>query len=104
SNAMVQRRIKEVGIRKILGASTPGLIRLLTRDFIVLLVISFVLAVPLAWYAMRQWLDHFAYRIEIHWWVFAVTGLGALVITLLTVGYKSIRAAWSNPVNSIRDE
>ena len=104
SNAMVQRRVKEIGIRKILGATTPGLIRLLTREFLILLCISFVIAVPVAWVVMRSWLDHFAYRIDIHWWVFAITGLGALGITLLTVGFKSIRAAWSNPVNSIRDE
>jgi len=98
------QRNKEIGIRKVLGATVFNVWKLLSRDFVVLVIISVLLAVPLAYYYINQWLQQYSYRIEISWWVFAVTGLIALVITLLTVSYQSIKAALMNPVNSLRSE
>lgn len=99
-----ERRTKEIGIRKVLGASVPGIVNLLTREFIVLIIIALLLASPLAWYAMNQWLQDFAYRIDISWWIFALTGLVSLLIALLTVSFQAIKAAFSNPVKSLRTE
>ncbi|RRB18404.1 FtsX-like permease family protein [Larkinella knui] len=99
-----QVRTREIGVRKVLGASVPGIIQLLARDFVKLVLIAIVLAVPVAWYAMDQWLQGFAYRITIHWWMFALAGLLALAIALLTVSFQSIKAALMNPVTSLRSE
>jgi putative ABC transport system permease protein len=101
---MIEQRIKEIGVRKTLGASVQNLVTMLCKDFIQLVLVSFVIAAPLGWYFMNNWLKDFAYRINIHWWVFALTGLLAIIIALLTVSYQSIRAALMNPVKSLRSE
>ncbi len=99
-----ERRTKEIGIRKVLGASTGGIIALLSRDFMKLVAIALIIASPIAWYAMNQWLQDFHYRIDIQWWVFVVAGLSATVIAFLTVSFQSIKAAMMNPVKSIKAE
>lgn len=98
------QRIKEVGIRKVLGAGIFSIVGLLSKDFLKLVVLALVLATPVAWYLMSRWLEDFVYRIDIPWWVFAAAGLGAIVIAFLTVSYQSIRAAVANPVQSLKSE
>lgn len=98
------QRSKEIGIRKVLGASVSGIVSMLSRDFVKLVCIALVIASPIAWWAMNQWLDNFAYRIEIQWWVFALAGSVAVGIALLTVSWQAVRAALKNPVDSLRDE
>ncbi|HYJ37060.1 MAG TPA: FtsX-like permease family protein, partial [Chitinophagaceae bacterium] len=99
-----ERRIKEIGVRKVLGATVHGLAGLLSKDFLKLVLIAVFIAFPLAWMTMDNWLEVFAYRIKIEWWVFAIAGLGALAIALATVSYQAIKAATANPVNSLRSE
>ena len=99
-----ERRTKEIGIRKVLGASVPGITRLLSKDFLQLVGISTLVAFPLAWWAMHNWLQDFAYRINIRWWVFIAAGILALFIALFTISFQSIRAAFANPVKSLRTE
>ena len=99
-----ERRVKEIGIRKVLGASVPNIIRLLSKDFLKLVILGFMIAVPIAWYAMNQWLSDFAYRIEIGAGIFILAGLSAVCIALATVSWQSIRAAVANPVDSLRSE
>ena len=98
------QRTKEVGIRKVLGASLPNIVYLFSKEFITLIVIAFLIAAPLAWYAMNNWLQNFAYKIPVSWWMFAAAGLLAIFIALLTVSFQAIRAALANPVKSLRSE
>jgi hypothetical protein len=99
-----ERRTKEIGVRKVLGASTKGLITLLSKDFLKLVAIAIVLASPVAYYLMNRWLGDFAYRISIGWWGFVLAGVLALLIALLTVSFQAIKAATANPVKSLRAE
>jgi ABC-type antimicrobial peptide transport system permease subunit len=101
---VAEQRRKEIGVRKVLGASVINVWRLLSREFVVLVLISMAVASPLAYYFMHSWLLHYAYHTTIAWWLFAAAGLGVIVITLLTVSYQTIKAALSNPVNSLRTE
>lgn len=101
---VAEQRTKEIGIRKVLGASVANLWRLLSTDFVLLVVISCFISGPIAWYFMSGWLKNYTYRAELSWWIFAVTGIGALCITLLTVSFQAIRAALINPVRSLRSE
>jgi putative ABC transport system permease protein len=101
---MVEQRSKEISIRLVLGASLNSIFNLLTLNFLKLVVISIVIAVPIAWYIMHKWLEDFTYRTEIKWDVFAVAGIMAIVIALLTISYQSIKAALANPVNSLKNE
>ena len=101
---MAEQRIKEIGVRKVLGASVFDLWRLMSREFVIMIVISLFVAVPIAWWIMHSWLQNYTYRTGLSWWVFAISGFGALVITLLTISYQSIKTAIANPVNSLRSE
>lgn len=101
---MTEQRRKEIGVRKVLGASTAGLVGLLSKDFLKLVLLALVIASPLAWYVMDQWLENFAYRIDIQWTVFIWVGLAALAIAFLTISFQSIKAALANPVKSLRSE
>ena len=98
------RRSKEIGIRKVLGASTQGLAALLSRDFVKWVLLSCVVAFPLGWWLMKSWLQDYAYRTPIHWWVFGLAGVSALVIALVTVSVQAVRAAVANPVRSLRSQ
>lgn len=100
----VVRRTKEIGIRKVLGASIPNIVNLLSKDFVRLVIIASVIAFPLGWWAMNNWLSDFAYRVSIGWWIYILAGLAALLIALLTVSFQAFRAAVSNPVKSLRTE
>ena len=99
-----ERRTKEIGVRKVLGASVSRIAALLSKDFIKLVLVSCLVAFPVAWWAMHNWLQNYKYRIEISWWIFAVAGVIALLIALLTVSYQAIKAAIANPVKSLRTE
>ncbi len=101
---MAEQRTKEIGIRKVLGASVSNIVNMLSKDFIKLVLLASVLAFPLAWWAMQQWLQDFAYRISIGWWVFAAAGVTALLIAIITVSFQAIKAALANPVKSLRTE
>lgn len=100
----VQQRIKEIGIRKVLGASVSGIVVMLSKDFVKLVLIAIVISSPIAWWAMNTWLEDFAYRIHIAWWMFALAGLLTVFLALFTVGGQAIRSALANPVDSLRDE
>jgi putative ABC transport system permease protein len=101
---MAEQRTKEIGVRRVLGASVSNVVTLLSKDFLLLVVIACVFAFPVAWWAMHKWLQDFAYRIHIGWWVFAAAGIAAVFIALLTVSSQSIKAALANPVKSLRNE
>jgi putative ABC transport system permease protein len=99
-----ERRTKEIGIRKVLGASVTGITGLLSKDFLQLIVVSAFIAFPLAWWAMHSWLENYSYRVTISWWVFLLAGGLSVLIALVTIGWQSIRAALANPVKSLRTE
>ncbi len=101
---MAEQRTKEIGVRKVMGASVLSLWRMLSKDFVILVMISLIIAIPISYVSMNTWLQKYEYRTEIAWWVFVVSGAGALLITLITVSYQSIRAARANPVESLRTE
>ncbi|GEM65603.1 ABC transporter permease [Sphingobacterium faecium NBRC 15299] len=101
---IAELRTKEIGIRKVLGASVTGITAMLSRDFVKLVLIAILLASPIAWWIMSKWLEDFSYRIEIQWWIFAVAGIAALTIAILTVSTQAIRAANTNPIKTLRDE
>jgi ABC-type antimicrobial peptide transport system permease subunit len=101
---MAENRIKEIGVRKVLGASVASITTLLSKDFLKLVIISFFIAAPLAWWGMYKWLQTYEYRVGIGWWVFALAGLLSLMIALVTVSYQSIKAAVANPVKNLRAE
>lgn len=104
SSFMTIRRTKEIGVRKVLGASVVSIIRLLSTDFLRLVLIAILIASPLAWYVMNEWLNDFVYKISLEWWVFALAGLLVVGIALLTVSFQSVKAALMNPVKSLRTE
>ena len=99
-----ERRTKEIGIRKVLGASVANIVVMLSKDFLMLIIIAFVIATPIGWYFMNQWLQDFAYRINIGWWIFLLAGLILILIALITVSFQAIKAAIANPVKSLRTE
>ncbi|MEO6669525.1 MAG: ABC transporter permease [Ferruginibacter sp.] len=99
-----QNRIKEIGVRKVLGASVTNITSLLSKDFLKLVIISFIIASPVAWYAMQSWLQTYNYRINIEWWVFAITGVLSVMIAIATVSYQAFKAAVANPIKSLRTE
>ncbi|MBA4145815.1 MAG: ABC transporter permease, partial [Cytophaga sp.] len=99
-----EQRTKEIGIRKVLGANVNSIVALLSKDFVLLVLVSMLIATPPAWYVMNKWLEGFAYRMEIQPWIFVLAGLAALSIAIGTISYQSIRAALVNPVNSLRSE
>jgi putative ABC transport system permease protein len=104
SSYMAERRFKEIGIRKVMGASIPQIVTLMSKEFVKLVLIAFIIAVPIAWYCITQWLEGFSYKTPIGWTVFALAGVLALGIALITVSFESIKSAISNPVDSLRSE
>ena len=101
---MAENRIKEIGVRKVLGASISGITALLSKDFLKLVMISFVIASPVAWWMMHTWLQNYPYRVAIEWQVFVFAGVISFLISIITVSYQAIRAALANPVKSLRTE
>jgi putative ABC transport system permease protein len=99
-----EQRRKEIGIRKVLGSSVSGIVLLLAKDLLKLVMLAIVIATPIAWLAMNNWLQNFAYRTNIGWWLFAMAGAMALLIAFVTVSFQAIKAALANPVNSLRSE
>ncbi|MBX9781789.1 MAG: ABC transporter permease [Chitinophagaceae bacterium] len=101
---MAEQRVKEIGVRKVLGATVTNITAMLSKDFVKLVLIAAVIAFPVSWYVMRKWLQDFAYRINISWWVFALAGVAVLLIALATVSFQAIKAAIANPIKSLRTE
>ena len=98
------QRTREIGIRKVLGASVGSIVTLLSKEFVKLIIVASLLAVPVAWFAMRSWLNDFSYRIDLQWWMFAASAAAALFIALLTVFIQAIQAAMANPAKTLRTE
>jgi ABC-type antimicrobial peptide transport system permease subunit len=101
---MAVQRTKEVGIRKVLGASAFRMVCLFSKEFVILIAIAFAIAAPIAWFFMHNWLQNYAYRINISWWLISAGGLVTLIIALATISNQAIKAAWANPVNSLSSE
>ena len=101
---IAEQRTKEIGIRKVLGASVTNIVRMLSTDFVKLVMLAFMIATPIAWWFMNQWLQDFAFRIDLNWLIFVVTGLVALVVALITLSFQAIKAAIANPINALRSE
>jgi putative ABC transport system permease protein len=101
---VAEQRTKEIGIRKVLGATVGNIVGMLSKDFVLLVGLAIVISSPLAYYFMHRWLQDFAYRVPISWWIYAVSGVGALGIALVTVSFQAVRAATANPVESLRSE
>jgi ABC-type antimicrobial peptide transport system permease subunit len=101
---MAVQRVKEVGIRKVLGATIQNVVYLFSKEFIILISIAFVIASPIAWYFMHEWLKDFAYPIDISFWIFIIAGAASLLIALITISFQAIKAALSNPIKSLRTE
>lgn len=99
-----QLRVNEIGIRKVLGATVANIVTLLSLNFVKLALVAFVIASPIALWAVKRWLENFAYRINIPWWAFVLAGLAGIVLVLLSASWQAIRAASTNPVKSLRDE
>ncbi|MEO6722241.1 MAG: ABC transporter permease [Ferruginibacter sp.] len=104
SSFIAEQRIKEIGVRKVLGASVFNVWRLLSKDFILLVIIALAIAIPLAWYFMNNWLQNYTYHTNVSWWIFVAAAIGALMITLVTVSFQAIKAGVANPVKSLRTE
>ena len=100
----ITQRVKEIGVRKVLGANVGSIVTLLSKDFLKLVMIAAIIAFPVAWFAMHSWLKDFAYRVNIQWWVFILAGFLAALIALVTVSFQAIKAATANPVKSLRTE
>jgi putative ABC transport system permease protein len=101
---MAEQRTKEIGVRKVLGASVNNIVMMLSRDFLVLIFIASIIAFPIAWWAMHTWLQDFEYRISVGWWIFIISGVIAILVALCTISFQAIHAALSNPVKSLRTE
>ena len=99
-----EQRTKEIGIRKVLGASVASVFTLLSKEFIQLVIIAFAIATPVAWWLMNNWLHSYAYKIKMSWWVFVVAGSMSVIIALITISFQSIKAAIANPIKSLRTE
>lgn len=101
---LAEQRTKEIGIRKVLGATVAGLWQMLSKDFVLLVLISCFIAAPIAYYLLNNWLQHYDYRTEMSWWIFAAAGLSSIIIALMTVSYQAIKAALMNPVKSLKTD
>lgn len=99
-----QVKVKEIGIRKVLGASVLNITAMLSKDFLILVCVSLLIASPIGWFAMNKWLQNYQYRIDIHWWIFALAGAAAIIIAFATIGFQAFKAALTNPVKSLRSE
>jgi putative ABC transport system permease protein len=99
-----ERRTKEIGIRKVLGASVQTVVAILSRDFVKLVMLALLIAIPLGWYAANQWLQNYPYRIDISWKIFALAGFLVMLIAVVTISFQALKSAMANPVNSLRAE
>uniref|UniRef100_UPI003743F63A ABC transporter permease n=1 Tax=Mucilaginibacter pankratovii TaxID=2772110 RepID=UPI003743F63A len=100
----ITQRVKEIGVRKVLGASVPQIVGELSRDFLKLVILAAIISLPVAWYAMNKWLLDFEFRISISWWILVMAGVVALIVAFVTISFQSIKAALANPVKSLRSE
>lgn len=101
---MASQKLKEIGVRKVFGASVSGIVMIFSKEFVRLVVVAFIIAAPLSWYLMNQWLQNFKYHVDIAWWVFALGLFITIVIALATVAYRSLTAGMANPIESLRSE
>jgi len=104
SSFMAERRLKEIGVRKVMGASVPQIVGMMSKEFVKLVLIAFVVATPVAWYVMNKWLQGFEYKTSLDVLIFTYAGLGAITIALLTISYESLRAANADPARTLRNE